>query len=137
MIRVEKIGNCWDVQIRCEDPAKEFALVAAAMMKVLPPECMVYLIEGAKNMKTEIIDMDKEQANIFNLRLAHLLEINRMNLKGLCQELQLPKEDCEDLKNGVIPSIEAIDMIAKRFGVSQDYLFNDNYGEKKTDQRTD
>lgn len=130
MIRVEKIGHCWDVQIRCEDPAKEFALVAAAMMKVLPPECMIHLIEGAKNMKTEIIDLDKEQTNIFGLRLAHLLEINRMNLKGLCQELQLSKEDCEDLKAGAIPSIEGIEKIAKRFGVSQDYLFNDNYGEK-------
>lgn len=137
MIRVEKIGNCWDVQMRCVDPAKEFALVAASMMKVLPPECMIKLIEGAKNMKMEIIDLDKEQSNIFNLRLSHLLEINRMNLKGMCQELQLPKEDCEDLKAGVIPSIEAVDMIAKRFGVSQDYLFNDYYGEKKTDQRTD
>lgn len=130
MIRVEKIGHCWDVQIRCEDPAKEFALVAAAMMKVLPPECMIHLIEGAKNMKTEIIDLDKEQTNIFGLRLAHLLEINRMNLKGLCQELQLSKDDCEDLKAGAIPSIEGIEKIAKRFGVSQDYLFNDNYGEK-------
>ena len=130
MIRVEKIGHCWDVQIRCEDPAKEFALVAAAMMKVLPPECMIHLIEGAKIMKTEIIDLDKEQTYIFNLRLAHLLEINRLNLKGLCQELELSKDDCEDLKAGVIPSIEGIEKIAKRFGVSQDYLFNDNYGEK-------
>ena len=130
MIRVEKIGHCWDVQMRFEDPAKEFALVAAAMMKVLPPECMKHLIEGAKNMKSEIIDLDKEQANIFGLRLAHLLEINRMNLKDLCQELQLSPGDREDLKAGVIPSIEAIGMIAKRFGVSQGYLFNDQYGEK-------
>lgn len=130
MIRVEKIGSCWDVQMKCQDPAKEFALVAAAMMKVLPPECMIHLIEGAKNMKSEIIDLDKEQNKIFFLRLAHLLEINRLNLKGLCQELQLPKEDCDDLKTGVIPSIEGIEKIAKRFGVSQGYLFNDQYGEK-------
>ena len=130
MIRVEKIGHCWDVQMKCQDPAKEFALVAAAMMKVLPPECMIHLIEGAKNMKSEIIDLDKEQNKIFFLRLAHLLEINRLNFKGLCQELQLPKDDCEDLKAGVIPSIEGIEKIAKRFGVSQGYLFNDQYGEK-------
>ena len=130
MIRVEKVGHCWDVQMRVEDPANEFALVAAAMMKVMPAECLIKLIEGAKNMSSEIIDLDKEQTNIFGLRLAHLLEINRMNLKGLCQELQLSKEDCEDLKAGAIPSIEGIEKIAKRFGVSQDYLFNDNYGEK-------
>lgn len=130
MIRVEKIGHCWDVQMRYEDPAKEFALVAAAMMKVLPPEMMVNLIEGARTMSCEVINLDKEQNKIFFLRLAHLLEINRLNLKGLCQELQLPKEDCEDLKTGVIPSIEGIEKIAKRFGVSQDYLFNDHYGEK-------
>ena len=48
MIRVEKIGHCWDVQMKIEDPAKEFALVAAAMMRVLPPEMMVSLIEGAR-----------------------------------------------------------------------------------------
>jgi hypothetical protein len=130
MIKVEKIGQCWDVQIRCEDPAKEFALVAAAMMRVLPPEMMLSLIEGAKKMCPEVIDLNKEQNKIFFLRLAHLLEINRLNLKGLCQELQLPKEDCEDLKTGVIPSIEGIEKIAKRFGVSQDYLFNDHYGAK-------
>ena len=133
MIRVEKIGQCWDVQMKCDAPAKEFALVAAAMMRILPPECMIKLIEEAKNMKTEIIDMEKEQSNIFSLRFAHLLEINRMNLKGLCQELQLPKEDCEDLAAGTIPSIEAVEMISKRFGVSQDYLFNNYYGEKTTD----
>lgn len=130
MIKVEKIGQCWDVQIRCEDPAKEFALVAAAMMRVLPPEMMLSLIEGAKKMCPEVINLNKEQNKIFFLRLAHLLEINRLNLKGLCQELQLPKEDCEDLKTGVIPSIEGIEKIAKRFGVSQDYLFNDHYGAK-------
>ena len=130
MIRVEKIGHAWDVQMRVEEPAKEFALVAAAMMKVMPAECLIKLIEGAKNMSSEIIDLDKEQTNIFGLRLAHLLEINRMNLKGLCQELQLSKEDCEDLKAGTIPSIEGIEKIAKRFGVSKDYLFNDHYGAK-------
>ena len=130
MIRVEKIGQCWDVHMRYEDPAKEFALVAAAMMRVLPPEMMVSLIEGAKKMSPEVIDLDKEQNNIFFLRLSHLLEINRLNLKGLCQELQLPKEDCEDLKAGAIPSIEGIEKIAKRFGVSQGYLFNDYYGAK-------
>lgn len=130
MIRVEKIGHCWDVQMKIEDPAKEFALVAAAMMRVLPPECMIKLIEGAKNMSAEVIDLDKEQNNIFFLRLSHLLEINRLNLKGLYQELQLPKEDCEDLKAGAIPSIEGIEKIAKRFGVSQGYLFNDYYGAK-------
>ena len=130
MIRVERVGLCWDVQIRCEDPAKEFALVAAAMMKVLPPECMIKLIEGARSMSPEVINLNKEQTKIFFLRLAHLLDINRLNLKGLCQELQLSKEDCEDLKAGAIPSIEGIEKIAKRFGVSQDYLFNDNYGEK-------
>lgn len=130
MIRVEKIGHCWDVHMKIEDPAKEFALVAAAMMRVLPPEMMVSLIEGAKKMCPEVIDLDKEQNNIFFLRLSHLLEINRLNLKGLCQELQLPKEDCEDLKAGAIPSIEGIEKIAKRFGVSQGYLFNDYYGAK-------
>lgn len=130
MIRVEKIGHCWDVQMKIEDPAREFALVAAAMMRVLPPECMIKLIEGAKNMSSEIIDLDSEQNKIFFLRLAHLLEINRLNIKDLCQELQLSKDDCEDLKAGAIPSIEAIEKIAKRFGVSQDYLFNDHYGEK-------
>lgn len=130
MIRVEKIGHCWDVQMKIEDPAKEFALVAAAMMRVLPPEMMVSLIEGAKKMCSEVIDLDKEQNNIFFLRLSHLLEINRLNLKGLCQELQLPKEDCEDLKAGAIPSIEGIEKIAKRFGVNQGYLFNDYYGAK-------
>ena len=130
MIRVEKIGHCWDVQMKIEDPAREFALVAAAMMRVLPPECMIKLIEGAKNMSSEIIDLDSEQNKIFFLRLAHLLEINRLNIKGLCQELQLSKDDCEDLKAGVIPSIESIEMIAKRFVVSQDYLFNDHYGAK-------
>lgn len=130
MIRVEKIGQCWEVHMRYEDPAKEFALVAAAMMKVMPAECLIKLIEGAKNMSAEVLDLDKEQNNIFFLRLSHLLEINRLNLKGLCQELQLSKDDCEDLKAGVIPSIEGIGMIAKRFGVSQGYLFNDQYGEK-------
>lgn len=130
MIRVEKIGHCWDVQMKIEDPAKEFALVAAAMMRVLPPEMMVSLIEGAKKMCSEVIDLDKEQNNIFFLRLSHLLEINRLNLEGLCQELQLPKEDCEDLKAGAIPSIEGIEKIAKRFGVGQGYLFNDYYGAK-------
>ena len=130
MIRVEKIGHCWDVQMKIEDPAREFALVAAAMMRVLPPECMIKLIEGAKKMCSEVIDLDKEQNNIFFLRLSHLLEINRLNLKGLCQELQLPKEDCEDLKAGAIPSIEGIEKIAKRFGVSQGYLFNEYYGAK-------
>lgn len=130
MIRVEKIGHCWDVQMKIEDPAKEFALVAAAMMRVLPPEMMVSLIEGARKMCPEVIDLDKEQNNIFFLRLSHLLEINRLNLKGLCQELQLPKEDCEDLKAGAIPSIEGIEKIAKRFGVRQGYLFNDYYGAK-------
>ena len=130
MIRVEKIGQCWEVHMRYEDPAKEFALVAAAMMKVMPAECLIKLIEGAKNMSAEVLDLDKEQNNIFFLRLSHLLEINRLNLKGLCQELQLSKDDCEDLKAGVIPSIEGIEKIAKRFGVSQGYLFNDHYGEK-------
>lgn len=130
MIRVERVGQGWDVHMRYEDPAKEFALVAAAMMKVLPPECMIKLIEGAKKMCPEVLDLDKEQNNMFFLRLSHLLEINRLNLKGLCQELQLSKEDCEDLKAGAIPSIEGIEKIAKRFGVSRDYLFNDHYGEK-------
>ena len=130
MIRVEKIGQCWDVQMRYEDPAKEFALVAAAMMGVLPPECMIKLIEGAKTMCPEVLVLDKEQNNMFFLRLSHLFEINRLNLKGLCQELQLSKEDCEDLKAGTIPSFEGIEKIAKRFGVSRDYLFNDHYGEK-------
>lgn len=130
MIRVERLGHCWDVQIRCDDPDKEFALVAAAMMKVIPPEKMIRLIAGAVKMSPEVIDMDKEQSKLFNLRLAHLLEINRMNLRGLCQELELPKEDCEDLEGGVIPSIEAVGKIAERFGVSQDYLFHDFYGEK-------
>ena len=130
MIRVEKIGHCWDVQMRCEDPAKEFALVAAAMMRVLPPECMIKLIEGAKKMCPEVLDLDKEQNKIFFLRLSHLLEINRLNIKGLCQELTLSKEDCKDLKEGVIPSIEGIEKIAKRFGVGQGYLFNDYYGAK-------
>lgn len=130
MIRVERLGHCWDVQIRCDDPDKEFALVAAAMMKVIPPEKMVRIIAGAMKMSPEVIDMDKEQSKLFNLRLAHLLEINRMNLRGLCQELELPKEDCEDLEAGVIPSIEAVGKIAERFGVSQDYLFHDFYGEK-------
>lgn len=130
MIRVEIIGHCWDVQMRYEDPAKEFALVAAAMMRVLPPECMIKIIEGAKKMCPEVIDLDKEQKNTFFLRLSHLLEINRLNLKGLCQELQLSKDDCEDLKAGAIPSIEGIEKIAKRLGVSQSYLFNDHYGAK-------
>lgn len=130
MIRVERIGHAWDVQIRVEDPAKEFALVAAAMMKVMPPECLIKLIEGAKNMSSEIIDLDSEQNKIFFLRLAHLLEINRLNIKGLCQELTLSKDDCDDLKAGAIPSIEAVEKIAKRFGVSQEYLFDDRSESK-------
>ena len=130
MIRVEKIGHAWDVQMRVEEPAKEFALVAAAMMRVLPPECLIKLIEGAKNMSSEIIDLDSEQNKIFFLRLAHLLEINRLNIKGLCQELTLSKDDCDDLKAGAIPSIEAVEKIAKRFGVSQEYLFDDRSESK-------
>ena len=130
MIRVERVGHCWDVQMRWEDPAKEFALVAEAMMRVLPPECMIKLIEGAKNMCPEVLDLEKEQNNIFFLRLAHLLEINRLNIKGLCQELTLSKDDCDDLKAGAIPSIEAVEKIAKRFGVSREYLFDDRSESK-------
>lgn len=130
MIRVEKIGRNWDVQIRVDSPEREFALVAAAMMKVIPSERMIQLIRSAERMCHKVIDLDKEQNKLFNMRLAHLLEIYGMNIKGLCQELGLPKEDCEDLESGVIPSIEAIDKIANRFCVSQDYLFDGYYGKE-------
>lgn len=130
MIRVEKIGQNWDVQIRVDRPEREFALVAAAMMKVIPPERMIQLIRSAERMCTEVIDLDKEQSKLFNMRLTHLLEIYGMSIKGLCQELGLPKEDCEDLESRVIPSLEAIDKIANRFCVSQDYLFDGYYGKE-------
>lgn len=130
MIRVERIGQNWDVQIRVDRPEREFALVAAAMMKVIPPERMIQLIRSAERMSTEVIDLNKEQSKLFKLRLAHLLEIYGMNLESLCYELQLQLEDCEDLKSGAIPSLEAIDKIANRFNVSQDYLFDGYYGEK-------
>lgn len=137
MIRVEKIENAWDVQMKVEKPAEEFALVAAAMMRVLSPETMIEIIEGAKKLCPEIINIDKHENSMFFLRLSHLLEINRLNLKGLCQELQLPKEDYEDLNDGIIPSIEAVDKIAKRFAVSQDYLLGDIMEKNETDKRTD
>lgn len=129
MIRVEKIEHTWDVQMKVENPAEEFCLVAAAMMRVLSPETMIEIIERAKKLCPEIINLDKHENSMFFLRLSHLLEINRLNLKGLCQELQLSKDDYEDLNDGIIPSIEAVEKIAKRFAVSQDYLLGD-IGEK-------
>lgn len=132
MIRVEKIGQYWDVHMRLEEPKKEFGLVCAAYLKIFKAEELKKIIDGAISVCEEIYDMGSKQTKLFFLRFTHLMELEGTNLETLITELKLTKSDVLDIKNGVIPSTQALAKIAKRFGVSQEYLF----GTDETDQRT-
>lgn len=125
MIRVERIGDTFDVQIRAEkngDIIKEYSLITMALMNEVPIERLHAVFMGCTEHKGEIKELHEKQAKAFNLRLMHILELNSLTIDELCREIQLSDHDREDLKGGTIPSVEGLDKISKRFGLSIEYL---------------
>lgn len=125
MIRVENIGSAFDVQIRKEkngDIIKEYSLITMALMNEVPIEILLAVFMGCAERKGEIKELCKKQAKAFNLRLMHILELNSLTIDELSKEIQLSDQDREDLKGGTIPSVEGLDKISKRFGLSVEYL---------------
>lgn len=123
MIRIEELGQAWNVHIRVKDPAKEFALVVCGLMKFLDPEDMHKIIDTAKEHQDEFNDMTNKQLSLFHLRLAHLMEIHGTNLKQLIKELNISEADAYDLLNGSAPSMDCIHEICEKLSVDDDYLF--------------
>lgn len=125
MIRVENIGDALDVQIRAEkngDIIREYALITMALMNEVPIEILHAVFKGCTEHKGEIKELHEKQAKAFNLRLMHILELNSLTIDELSKEIQLSDYDSEALKGGTIPSVEGLDKISKRFGLSVEYL---------------
>lgn len=125
MIRVEHIGDTFDVQIRAEkngDIIKEYSLITMALMNEVPIEILHAVFIKCTEHKGKIKELHEKQAKAFNLRLMHILEIMSLTIDELSKEIQLSDQDREDLKGGAIPSIEGLNKIAKSFGLSVEYL---------------
>lgn len=125
MIRVEKIGDAFDVQIRVEEYGniiKEYALITMALMNEVPFEKLHAVFMRCAAHKGEIKELHEKQAKAFNLRLMHILELNSLTIDELFREIHFSDQDKEDLKAGTIPSIEGLDKIVKRFGMSVEYF---------------
>jgi hypothetical protein len=136
MIRVERVGkNGWDVQVIDDSIRTEFSLVAAAVMRIVPKEEMIELVRKAAEHTNEMMQLNDKQSKLFYRRLFHQLELKNMTFQDLMQELgPLSLEDQADIQCGAIPSLETVRKIAKRFGVTECYLFG---AENGADQRTD
>lgn len=125
MIKVENIGDAIDVQIRPEKNGniiKEYALITMALMNEVPIEELHAVFMRCIEHKGEIKELHEKQAKAFNLRLMHILELNSLTIDELSKEIQLSDHNREALKGGTIPSIGGLNKIAKRFGLSIEYL---------------
>ena len=135
MIKVEKISRYeYEVHVTNSDLRKEFALAAAAVLNVLPLEEVLEIVRLAADHTADIRKMNDVQSKKFSLRLFHLIELNNMTMNELIVAENIPEKDVRAIKEGIIPSLETVKKIAKRFGVTHCYLFG---VENETDQRTD
>ena len=123
MIRVEKIGNTWDVQVRDDDLKKEFALVAAVVMKKLTLEETLDLVRKAAGHVEDYIETNDRQSKIFQRRFAHLMELNSFCLDDMARAWRIPDEDVVDIRQGAIPSTETLRKLAQIFHVDVRYFF--------------
>lgn len=123
MIKIEELGQTWNIHIRAEQPAQEFALVVCGLMKYLKPEEMHRIIDQAIEHQEEFDSITRQQLSLFNLRLSHLMELHGTNLKELIKDVEMTEGDAYDITHGSAPSLDCIQKICKRFGVDKDYLF--------------
>ena len=123
MIRVERVDNGWEIQVRDDDLRKEFGLVAAACMRRIPMEEMLELVRKAADHVDEVMEMDNKQSKLFQRRFWHLMEINGYILEDMARAWNFPQEDIEDIKNGAIPSKETLLKMTVIFHVDINYFF--------------
>ena len=123
MIRVEKIGNGWDVQVRDDDLKKEFALVAAVVMKKLSLDETLDLVRKAAGHVEDYVETNDRQSKIFQRRFAHLMELNAYCLADMARAWDIPPEDVRDIRDGVIPSTETLRKLAQIFKVDVRFFF--------------
>lgn len=123
MIRVERVDNGWEIQVRDDDLRKEFGLVAAACMRRIPKEEMLELVRKAADHVDEVMEMDNKQSKLFQRRFWHLMEINGYILEDMARAWNFPQEDVEDIKNGAIPSKETLLKMTVIFHVDIKYFF--------------
>lgn len=123
MIRVERVDNGWEIQVRDDDLRKEFGLVAAACMRRIPIEEMLELVRKAADHVDEVVEMDNKQSKLFQRRFWHLMEINGYILEDMARAWNFPQEDVEDIKNGAIPSKETLLKMTVIFHVDIKYFF--------------
>ena len=94
-----------------------------ALMNEVPIEILHKVFMRCIEHKGEIKELHEKQTKAFNLRLMHILELNSLTIDELSKEIQLSDCDREALKGGTtIPSVEGLDKISKRFGLSVEYL---------------
>ena len=123
MIRVDRVDNGWEIQVRDDDLRKEFGLVAAACMRRIPKEEMLELVRKAADHVDEVMEMDNKQSKLFQRRFWHLMEINGYILEDMARAWNFPQEDIEDIKNGAIPSKETLLKMTVIFHVDIRYFF--------------
>ena len=123
MIRVERVDNGWEIQVRDDDLRKEFGLVAAACMRRIPKEEMLELVRKAEDHVEKVMEMDNKQSKLFQRRFWHLMEINGYILEDMARAWNFPQEDIEDIKNGAIPSKETLLKMTVIFHVDIKYFF--------------
>lgn len=123
MIRVEKIENGWDVQVRDDDLKKEFALVAAAVMRKYTLEQTLDLVRAAALNRDVVNETNDKQSRLFQRRFSHLMELNSFCLADMARAWRIPPEDVEDIKHGAIPSTETLRKLAQIFHVDVKYFF--------------
>lgn len=123
MIRVERVDNGWEIQVRDDDLRKEFGLVAAACMRRIPIEEMLELVRKAADHIDEVVEMDNKQSKLFQRRFWHLMEIHGYILEDMARAWNFPQEDVEDIKNGAIPSKETLLKMTVIFHVDIKYFF--------------
>lgn len=123
MIRVERIRGGWDVQVRDDDLRKEFALVAAVVMRKLSLEETLELVKRAADHVDEYKETNDKQSKIFIRRFAHLMELNSFCLADMARAWGIPDDDVQDIKDGLIPSTETLRKLAQIFHVDERYFF--------------
>lgn len=124
MIRVERVDGMLDVQIRADgDLMEEYTLLTAALMNEVPPHVLLGIVKESVSKRDIVKDLNDKAKRMFNMRLAHLLELNSLTLDGLIAQEPFSENDIEDLREGTIPSIEGVKILEKRFGVHSKCFF--------------
>ena len=97
--------------------------MAVVVMKKIPLEETLDLVKRAADYVEEYKETNDRQSKIFSRRFAHLMELNAFCLTDMARAWNIPDEDVEDIRHGVIPSTETLRKLAQIFHVDERYFF--------------